>query len=126
MSAGDHLNPQQFFHGTIREGLSEIVPASTHGKGAVFPSVTSTAHAYATPDVSNAWHYAEMAWNAAGSGIPRVYQVEPLGEHEEDPAVDGKGNPRGNFSGDRRSTKGWRVTREVPMPENMGTPEDWR
>lgn len=130
-----NLQQGQFFHGTAmvpQHMPSQIEPVTarpTWAKAAVnFPGTSSPEHAYATSDESNAWHYAEMAWNAkAGKPVvPRVFRVEPTGEHEEDPAFDDSGNSRGNFSTDRRSQAPWRVVGEVPMPPHMGSPEDWQ
>lgn len=91
-----------------------------------FPSDTDPSFAYATPHEDDAWNYAEKAWHSTSHGRPRVFQVESLGDHEEDPAFDQHGRSRSNFTDDRRSQQGWRVLREMPMPEHMGTPEDWR
>jgi hypothetical protein len=126
VSAHEHLNPQQFFHGTVRAHLNEILPGSVHGRGVIFPHDTDPSRAYATTNESDAWNYAEKAWHASGSGIPRVYHVEPLGHHEPDPQTDEHGRRRGNWANDYRSTVGWRVVRERPMPEDLGKPEDWR
>lgn len=134
MSARDHTNGDQFFHGTAGDptigGLAKdpvISPANQRSWGTVtFPSDTDPDYAYATTDESSAWAYAEKAWGTRAAGIPRVFQVDPLGEHEEDPAYDQRGASRSNYQGDRRSKAGWRVVREIPMPEHMGKPEDWR
>lgn len=133
MSGAASLNPRQFFHGTVRPGLAEIAPAAKHGRGVTFASDTDRGHAYATSSEDHAWDYAskahDWAMNSARPGqhfVPRVYQVEPLGEHEQDPAHDAHGNLRGNNSTDVRSPHGFRVVRELSMPEHMGTAEDWR
>lgn len=122
------LGPQ-FFHGTVselKEGDS-VLPASQSGRKVVHRSMTDPEYAYATETPEAAWHYAELTWNHAESGHPRVYRVVPLGEHEEDPQVDSRGQVRGGvFEGDRRSKHGWKVEEELPMPERMGRPEDWR
>lgn len=132
MSAEHVLNPR-LFHGTVRPGLTEIHPAEQHGKGVTFASDTDHRHAYATTTEDNAWSYAERshdwAMNRARPGqhfVPRVYEVEPMGEHESDPSHDQHGNSRNTFEGDRRSRHGFRVVRELPLPEHLGTPEDWR
>jgi hypothetical protein len=117
MTASDHLNPQQFFHGTVAEDLDEVTP---RGEGRYFRSDHEGTHAFATTDVDDAWHYAEKAWHHASSGVPRVYQVEPLGDVEKDPHEQ-------NYSGKwHRSKTGFGVVGEVPMPEHMGPQEDWR
>ena len=96
MSASDNLRKEQFFHGTTRK-LTEITPASTHPNWMkpVFQNETDRDHAYATTSEDNAWHYAQLAHNVAvhrGNApfpVPRVYEVEPMGEHEPDPEYDG-------------------------------------
>ncbi len=114
------------YHGTTREHLDEILPAVEHGHGVVFPHDTDQGYAYATPNLSDAWAYAEKAWHASGDGIPRVYRVEALGDVEPDPQQDAHGRQRGNFEADVRSRAGFAVVEEMPMPEHMGDPEDWR
>ena len=122
--------PGEYFHGTTQtfKPGDHITPASQHGKGVAFPNMTSREHAYATPDESTAWHYAEAAWNNAdiGGTHPKVYRVKPLGHTEDDPTHDQYGASRGTFTGDVRSKHGFEVVGEQPMPEHMGKPEDWR
>lgn len=119
---------QEFFHGTTAHLKPGDVVAP--GKRPVFPNETDTRYSYATSDQDTAWHYAEIAWNARDTGVPRVYQVEPLGRHSKDPQVGvmpgGTTYSRDNFSTDRRSKHGWRVLSEVQMPSHMGDPEDWK
>jgi hypothetical protein len=119
------LAGRDFFHGTVIEGLTEIVPASKHGRGVIFPHVTDRNFAYATPDERTAWTYAELAYNAADRGVPRVYRVRAVGPTEEDPQYDQHGRSRSNYAGDIRSRWKFIVVEEVPMPEAMGTPSDW-
>ena len=122
------LHPEQFFHGTISPlkpgSVVEPVSASSWRKPR-FPNETHPDYAYATSQ-DKAWDYAEKAWHSSGTGTPRVFQVEPLGEHEPDPRYNERGELRDNWDDDRRSKAGWRVLNEVQMPEHMGTPEDWR
>ena len=118
------------YHGTtqtFRVG-DHITPAVQHGGEVAFPHTTSREHAYATSDPSNAWHYAETAWNNADAGgtHPKVYRVRPLGPVEDDPTHTPSGESRGTFTGDVRSKHGFEVVGEEPMPEHMGEPEDWR
>jgi hypothetical protein len=117
MAAHDNLSPQQFFHGSSTEGLTEITP---RGAQRYFHSDHPGTHAFATTSESDAWDYAEKAWNHADKGIPRVYRVEPKGEVEKDPHYQ---NTEGTW---HRSKHGFRVVGEVPMPEHMGPAEDWR
>lgn len=114
------------YHGTTREHLDEILPAAAHRLGVVFPHDTDSAYAYATPNLGDAWVYAEKAWHASGDGIPRVYLVEAIGAVEPDPQEDAHGRQRGNYAADVRSREGFTVVEEMPMPDTYGDPEDWR
>lgn len=117
MSAGDNLNPKQFFHGTVAEDMHEVTP---RGARQYHIGEHDGTHAFATTSESDAWHYAELAWNHASTGVPRVYRVQPKGHVEQDPH-------RENFDGRwHRSKEGFDVMHEVPMPEHMGPAEDWR
>lgn len=123
------LGPQ-FFHGTV-ENLNPgdvVTPAGTRGGHTNYAGQSDPQYAYATEDPEAAWDYAEKAWHAASgdSGHPRVYVVSPMGRHDKDPEYDKSGRHRGNWSFDRRSKHGWKVEDELPMPESMGKPEDWR
>lgn len=118
--------PAALYHGTTLAGLDDVLPAVEHRQGVVFPSDTDAGYAYATPSLSDAWAYAEKAWHASGTGIPRVYRVEALGAVEPDPQEDAHGRPRGNFAADVRSRDGFAVVEEMPFPEEYGDPEDWR
>lgn len=122
------LAGQDFFHGTVIEGLTEVMPATKHGRGVIFPHDTDRNFAYATPSESNAWNYAEKAWHAASdvAGPPRVYRVRAVGPTEEDPQYDQHGRHRSNYGDDIRSRWKFIVVEEVPMPEEMGDPDDWR
>jgi GNAT superfamily N-acetyltransferase/predicted SprT family Zn-dependent metalloprotease len=138
-SAPDHEEPEEdptaratFYHGTVhpfRPG-SVVRPAAEHGRGVTFASDTDPGHAYATADRDDAWTYAEKAhgWYntrrrpGQPTRIPRVYEVEPV--RRDSVGLDPQG--RGNNPGDVRSPHGFRVLREVPMPEHMGKPADWR
>jgi rifampin ADP-ribosylating transferase len=118
---------QTYYHGTYAEGLGEIQPATQHGRAVTFNSDTDPDFAYATARPEDAWQYAQKSydWNVnrmprGPFPVPRVYEVEPVGDVEEDP------QGRGNYEGDVRSRRPFRVVREVPMPEDVGTPDDYR
>jgi GNAT superfamily N-acetyltransferase len=121
--------PPKYYHGTCIPGVTHVLPANRHGGPVVFASDTSRDHAYATTNHDDAWSYAEKAWSADDHGRrPRVYEVKPIGGHrhvEVDPRTNPDGTFRSNYANDYRSRKGWRVVREMPMPEHMGDPEDW-
>lgn len=121
--------PTKFYHGTTVANVTHILPANQHGGQVVFPDVTDKDYAYASTKPEDAWDYAEKAWNNDDEGRrPRVYEVRPMGgmKHvEEDPQHDAQGNHRFNNLNDFRSKKGWKVVREVAMPESMGDPEEW-
>lgn len=116
------------YHGTVRDGLDDILPAAAHCGPRTFAYTADgdPAYAYATPNLSDAWAYAEKAWHASGDGIPRVYRIEALGDVESDPQEDVHGRQRGNYADDVRSRHGFAVVEEMPMPDDMGDPEDWR
>ena len=116
------------YHGTVRDDLDTIEPAAAHcgPRTFAFTADGDPEYAYATPNLSDAWAYAEKAWHATGVGIPRVYRVEPLGDVEPDPQEDAHGRSRGNYEADVRSREGFTVVEEMPMPEEYGDPEDWR
>lgn len=119
---------QDYYHGTVIKGLKEILPGTVHKGPVIFRSDTDPSFAYATPDVSNAWSYAEKAWNATDiiPSVPRVYRVRAVGPVEPDPTVDRHGRQRSNYDTDVRSRWKFVVIEEVPMPEEYGSPEDWR
>jgi hypothetical protein len=119
--------PKDYYHGTTEEDMDEVSPATSHRMGVIFPHQTDPEYAYATPSESNAWHYAQLAWNAGGGGIPRVYRVRPTGPVEEDPTHWPNGESRGNFSDDVRSRHPFEVHEELPTPEywQQGDDEDW-
>jgi hypothetical protein len=101
MSAGDHLNPQQFFHGTT-ETFDHVLPNDVHGKNEGFGTVhpqSSAAHAYATTDPNQAFVYA-MHTQGKWGGIAKVWKVEPMGDYEPDV----------QSPNSYRSRAGWRVT----------------
>ena len=116
------------YHGTVRDGLDDILPAVAHCGPRTFANTADgdPSYAYATPNLSDAWAYAEKAWHATSIGIPRVYRVEALGDVEPDPQTDAHGRSRGNYADDVRSRDGFTVVEEMPMPGEYGDPEDWR
>lgn len=114
-----------FFHGTVQEGLTEILPTTEHGGPQTFRMEADGEYAYAT-DEGSAWWYAEAAWRTHSEGIPRVYRVRATGPIEADPAENAQGRARSTFEADVRSRSAFIVVEEMPMPERLGDPEDWR
>jgi hypothetical protein len=82
MTATEHLSPAQFFHGTSAhwESGDMIDPNQAHAK--TF-NVSQSDRVYFTSDPARASFYADRAAEKHG-GEPRVYQVEPTGQHIQD------------------------------------------
>ena len=101
------LDDGPFFHGTkadVREG--DLLSAGFRSN--YRPEIVMN-HIYFTAIVDGAGLAAELA---AGEGLPRVYEVEPTGEFENDPNVTDKRFP-GNPTRSYRSASPLRVVREV-------------
>jgi len=96
-----------FFHGTKADlRVGELLTAGFRSN--YRPEVVMN-HIYFTAIVDGAGLAAELA---AGEGVPRVYEVEPTGDFEDDPNVTDKkfaGNPTRSY----RSASALRVIREV-------------
>ena len=96
-----------FFHGTKADlRIGELLTAGFRSN--YRPEVVMN-HIYFTAIVDGAGLAAELA---AGKGVPRVYEVEPTGDFEDDPNVTDKkfaGNPTRSY----RSASALRVIREV-------------
>lgn len=83
MSAQDHLQPQQFYHGTAYPFKPGDVIEGDHGSGNFYD--TASSHAYFTTSHREASRYAD---NSTVDGIrmkSRVFTVEPVGTPERDP-----------------------------------------
>ncbi|MGO4681483.1 NAD(+)--rifampin ADP-ribosyltransferase [Microbacterium sp. 2MCAF23] len=111
-----------FFHGT----KADLQPGEllTAGFRSNYRPEIVMNHIYFTALRDGAGLAAELA---AGDGAPRVYQVEPTGEFEDDPNVTDKKFP-GNPTRSYRSTDPLRVVAEVDDWTRL-TPEalrDWR
>lgn len=86
MSAEEHLQSAQFFHGSahriVRGGV--ISPGNAAGVNSHWGTGD---YAHATTDLHNAaWYGKEAASHRGFDAAVHVYRVEPLGEHEPDPA----------------------------------------
>lgn len=90
MSAGDHLNPQQFFHGTTYDVSDKVLPAKTAGTKVSGYSegdpgdLSQGDHAFAIRnDEDYAWRAAIQFHN--NGGRPRVYTVDPAPDMKPGP-----------------------------------------
>lgn len=121
----DTLDDGPFFHGTIADlRMGELLTAGFRSN--YRPEVVMN-HIYFTALVDGAGLAAEIAAELAGSGVPRVYAVEPTGPFENDPNVTDKKFP-GNPTRSYRSAAPLRVVREITewtrlTPEALGL---WR
>jgi rifampin ADP-ribosylating transferase len=118
----DVLDDGPFFHGT----KADLQPGDllTAGFRSNYRPEVVMNHIYFTALRDGAGLAAELA---AGSGEPRVYEVEPTGAFEDDPNVTDKKFP-GNPTRSYRSTDPIRVVREVDDWPRLA-PEDlqaWR
>lgn len=117
------LDEGPFFHGTTaRLRAGDLLTA---GRRSNYRPEIVMNHIYFTALIDGAGLAAEIAAElAGGAALPRVYQVEPTGEFEDDPNVTDKkfpGNPTRSF----RSTAPLRVVSEVTEWTRL-TPEQLR
>ena len=103
----DVLDEGPFFHGT----KADVQPGDllTAGFRSNYRPEVVMNHIYFTALHDGAGLAAELA---AGHGEPRVYEVEPTGDFEDDPNVTDKKFP-GNPTRSYRSTSPIRAVREV-------------
>ncbi|ART72915.1 NAD(+)--rifampin ADP-ribosyltransferase [Mycobacterium dioxanotrophicus] len=120
------LDEGPFFHGTTAElNVGEFFTA---GRRSNYRPEIVMNHIYFTALVDGAGLAAEIAAELAeGHPRPRVYQVEPTGEFENDPNVTDKKFP-GNPTRSYRSTAPLRIVGEITewtrlTPEQLQT---WR
>ncbi|KMO73323.1 NAD(+)--rifampin ADP-ribosyltransferase [Mycolicibacterium chubuense] len=120
------LDDGPFFHGTIADlSVGEFLTA---GRPSNYRPEIVMNHIYFTSRVEGAGLAAEIAAElAAGAAQPRVYEVEPIGEFENDPNVTDKKFP-GNPTRSYRSTAPLRIVGEITewtrlTPEQLQT---WR
>jgi rifampin ADP-ribosylating transferase len=116
------LETGPFFHGTKTDlGIGDLLSAGFHSN--YRPEVVMN-HIYFTAVADGAGLAAELA---AGSGEPRVYEVEPTGDFEDDPNVTDKKYP-GNPTRSYRSSAPLRVIREVTDWTRLrpGALQSWR
>jgi hypothetical protein len=120
------LDEGPFFHGTIADlRMGEFLTAGHRSN--YRPAVVMN-HIYFTALVDGAGLAAEIAAELAGDdAVPRVYEVEPTGEFENDPNVTDKKFP-GNPTRSYRSAAPLRIVGEITewtrlTPEQLQT---WR
>lgn len=103
----DALDDGPFFHGTKADlQVGDLLRAGFSSN--YRPEIVMN-HIYFTAVIDGAGLAAELA---PGPGAPRVYEVEPTGDFEDDPNVTDKKFP-GNPTRSYRSTEPIRVVREV-------------
>lgn len=101
------LDDGPFFHGTKADlQVGDLLTAGFHSN--YRPEIVMN-HVYFTALPDGAGLAAELA---AGDAAPRVYEVEPTGDYENDPNVTDKKFP-GNPTRSYRSTSPVRIVREV-------------
>jgi len=106
-SVSTALDDGPFFHGTKADlRVGDLLVA---GRRSNYRPEIVMNHIYFTALKNGAGLAAELA---AGDGAPRVYEVEPTGEFENDPNVTDKKFP-GNPTRSYRSTAPLRVVSEV-------------
>jgi hypothetical protein len=110
------LDDGPFFHGTKAD--LQVGDLLTAGFRSNYRPEVVMNHIYFTALPNGAGLAAELA---AGDAAPRVYEVQPTGEFENDPNVTDKKFP-GNPTRSYRSTEPIRVVREVLDWERL-TPE---
>lgn len=109
MSAHEETGP--FYHGSA--AALEVGEHFTAGKNSNYKPDIVMNHIYFTALVAGAGLAAELAVALSqGGGEPHVYEVEPVGEFEDDPNVTDKKFP-GNPTRSYRSTQPLRIVREV-------------
>ena len=101
------LDDGPFFHGTKAD--LKVGDLLTAGFNSNYRPEVVMNHIYFTAGMNGAGLAAELA---AGDREPRVYEVEPTGEFENDPNVTDKKFP-GNPTRSYRSTEPIRIIREV-------------
>ncbi|WP_460696183.1 NAD(+)--rifampin ADP-ribosyltransferase [Nocardia thraciensis] len=120
------LDDGPFFHGTIADlRVGEFLTA---GRPSNYRPEIVMNHIYFTALVDGAGLAAEIAVELSeGDAIPRVYEVEPTGEFENDPNVTDKKFP-GNPTRSYRSSAPLRIVGEITDWTRL-TPEQlqiWR
>lgn len=124
MAALDETGP--FFHGT--KALLQEGEYLTAGQPSNYRSEIVMNHIYFTALVNGAGLAAQVSVLLADiESTPHVYEVEPLGEFEDDPNVTDKKFP-GNPTRSYRSSQPLRVVREVSTWPRLSAAElaEWK
>lgn len=120
------LDEGPFFHGTVAN--LKVGDLLTAGRASNYRPEVVMNHIYFTAVVDGAGLAAELAAELAEhDATPRVYEVEPIGEFENDPNVTDKKFP-GNPTRSYRSSSPLRVVGEI-LEWTRLTPEqlqEWR
>jgi Rifampin ADP-ribosyl transferase len=126
LQVSEPLDEGPFFHGTTADlSVGDFLTAGRRSN--YRPEITMN-HVYFTALVDGAGLAAEIAAQlAGGEALPRVYEVEPTGEFENDPNVTDKKFP-GNPTRSYRSSAPLRIVSEITewtrlTPEQLQT---WR
>lgn len=114
------LDPGPFFHGTnVHLQVGDLLKP---GFNSNYRADVVMNHIYFTALLDGAGLAAEIVANlAGGKSVPRVYEVEPTGDYENDPNVTDKKFP-GNPTRSYRSSEPLKIVREV-MDWTRLTPE---
>ncbi|EME23076.1 NAD(+)--rifampin ADP-ribosyltransferase [Rhodococcus triatomae] len=120
------LDEGPFFHGTIADlRVGEFLTA---GRPSNYRPEIVMNHIYFTALVDGAGLAAQIAAElSTGDAVPRVYEVEPTGDFDNDPNVTDKKFP-GNPTRSYRSSAPLRIVREITEWTRL-TPEElqtWR
>jgi rifampin ADP-ribosylating transferase len=122
----DALDEGPFFHGTIAQ--LRVGDFLTAGNRSNYRPEIVMNHVYFTATVDGVGFAAEIAAELAkAEALPRVYEVAPTGEFENDPNVTDKKFP-GNPTRSYRTTSPLRIVREITEWKRL-TPEQlqaWR
>lgn len=116
------LDEGPFYHGTKAD--LQIGELLTAGFQSNYRSEVTMKHIYFTALVNGAGMAAELA---SGDGLPRVYEVVPTGDFENDPNVTDKKFP-GNPTRSYRSTKPLKIVGEVTEWDRLAPEalQQWR
>jgi hypothetical protein len=113
MSANDHMQPQQFYHGTAHEFAPDDMPDPSHE----LDGKSGRSYAYMTADAQVARSYGRYKAEAQRfigneEVLGRAYEVTPTGPVERDETVDRR------FAAWRSVPSSMTIVRDVTQPES--------